>query len=51
MEQQIDSENQKIQYEGQTITVHIPDCCREGWEDCPHVVRADREKIKRNIGL
>lgn len=29
----------------------IPDCCREGWPDCPHVVNREPVKNKRNIGL
>jgi len=28
----------------------IPECCTEGWESCPHVVRRDKPS-KRNIGL
>lgn len=31
-------------------TMIIPECCREGWESCPHVVNR-KEKIKSNIGL
>lgn len=32
------------------ISWQIPECCREGWKSCPHVVK--RQKIsKRNIGL
>lgn len=29
----------------------IPDCCREGWEDCPHVINREPERVRRNIGL
>jgi hypothetical protein len=28
----------------------IPECCREGWESCPHVLKKQR-KTKTNIGL
>lgn len=28
----------------------IPECCREGWDSCPHVVKRDT-KAKRNIAL
>lgn len=28
----------------------IPECCREGWDSCPHVPKKQR-KIKGNIGL
>lgn len=30
--------------------IRIPDCCREGWENCPHVVNRQK-KTKTNIGL
>jgi len=30
--------------------IKIPDCCVEGWDSCPHVVKRQR-KIKQNIGL
>jgi hypothetical protein len=29
----------------------IPECCREGHPDCPHVVGREEETPKRNIGL
>lgn len=30
----------------------IPICCREGWEDCPHVVGNHvTRKERRNIGM
>lgn len=32
------------------IVIQIPDCCREGREDCPHVVKKQKPK-KQNIGL
>lgn len=30
--------------------IRIPDCCREGWPNCPHVLKKQK-KIKRNIAL
>ena len=30
--------------------IQIPECCREGWESCQHVVRKP-EKVKRNIAI
>lgn len=29
----------------------IPECCREGWDACPHVVNRVTKPAKRNIGL
>lgn len=28
----------------------IPECCQEGWDDCPHAVHKEREKPK-NIAV
>ena len=28
----------------------VPQCCREGWDSCTHVVKK-QGKIKRNVGL
>lgn len=28
----------------------IPDCCKEGWADCPHTPKQQKPK-KQNIGL
>jgi len=28
----------------------IPECCIEGWKNCPHVAKKKR-KVKKNIGL
>lgn len=28
----------------------IPQCCREGWDSCPHVLKKPK-KVKNNIGL
>lgn len=30
---------------------NVPICCREGWDNCPHVVKRQNKKIKNNIGL
>lgn len=30
--------------------VLIPECCREGWASCPHVVKKNKP-AKRNLGL
>ena len=32
------------------INIRIPQCCEEGWDDCPHAVQKVREKPK-NIAL
>ena len=29
----------------------VPECCREGWDDCPHVVNREEVRRKNNIGL
>jgi hypothetical protein len=29
----------------------IPDCCKEGWENCPHVVNRPKRPQKQNIAL
>lgn len=29
----------------------IPECCREGWDNCPHVINRPKEETKHNIGL
>lgn len=46
-------EEEKKQKEILETDIHnwrVPDCCREGWANCPHTVK--RQKIKRiNIGL
>lgn len=33
------------------VTLIIPECCREGWPDCPHVVNRTPEVKRKNIGL
>ena len=30
--------------------IKIPECCREGWENCPHTVKKPK-KVKRQIAL
>lgn len=32
------------------VTFLIPECCREGWDTCPHVVKRVKP-TKKNIGL
>lgn len=32
------------------VSMFIPDCCREGWTNCPHVV-SKKKTVKTNIGL
>lgn len=34
----------------QVEDIRIPDCCREGWANCPHVIRQERRN-KTNVGL
>lgn len=36
--------------EEEIVPVWLPQCCREGWPDCPHVPKKQR-KIKVNIGV
>jgi hypothetical protein len=28
--------------------MHIPECCREGWPDCPHVINRKLEPKRTN---
>ncbi len=28
----------------------IPECCKEGWDSCTHVIQKQR-KVKRNVAL
>lgn len=32
------------------VNIIIPECCREGWETCPHVAKRERPR-RGNIGL
>lgn len=41
-----DSEIKEISVENMII----PQCCREGWDSCPHVLKKPK-KTKNNIGL
>lgn len=36
---------------GESVTLQIPQCCREGWESCPHVVNREEKPVRHNIGL
>ena len=29
----------------------VPQCCREGWDTCKHVIKRDKKPRKGNIGL
>lgn len=29
----------------------VPECCREGWDSCPHVVNRDVKPKRTNVGL
>ena len=31
--------------------IKIPQCCREGWDNCKHVINKPKDKRKVNIGL
>jgi hypothetical protein len=37
--------------ESDRLQVIIPECCREGWDTCPHVVKRDDRPKRNNIGL
>jgi hypothetical protein len=52
-ENQERKEETKLLGEIQVIGVEnmiIPQCCREGWDSCPHVQKKHK-KTKTNIGL
>ena len=36
--------------EDKVIQIIIPECCRGGWETCPHVPNRQK-KVKQNIGV
>ena len=36
--------------EEKVVRMIIPECCREGWDSCPHVIKKPK-KTKTNIGL
>lgn len=33
------------------VILQIPQCCREGWDDCIHVAKKTKVKRRSNIGL
>ena len=37
--------------EQKEVLIFIPECCREGWDSCIHVVQSNLKKKKTNIGL
>jgi len=37
--------------EGDRLNIIIPECCREGWDACPHVVNKQEKRTKTNIGV
>lgn len=37
--------------ESKDLVVNIPECCRKGLPDCPHVMDRDVKSKKTNIGL
>lgn len=45
-----DKEEKKEDEVQQPMEIIIPQCCREGWASCPHVLRSQR-KEKTNVGL
>lgn len=46
-----EGENEPVQmFTVDNINIIIPQCCREGWDDCPHAVHKEREKPK-NVAL
>lgn len=40
-----------IDGKGNTVNMHLPRCCVEGWEDCQHVINKPQRQKKTNIGL
>lgn len=42
--------DKEIKLNQRELEILIPDCCREGWPDCPHIAKKPKKK-KRNIGL
>lgn len=46
------NEETETKEDEEPIVMLIPDCCREHWDTCPHVVNRDLYKDKRkNIGF
>ena len=42
--------DKKDEVKFENLSIIIPECCREGWANCPHSVKRDK-KAKGNIGL
>lgn len=49
-ENMVQSNNEEKKEEAPVLSFQIPACCREGWEDCPHIPKQERS-AKENIGL
>lgn len=47
----MNDKNNRLKEVSEIIVPQIPQCCREGWDNCPHVVNRDKQQKKRNIGL
>ena len=45
-----DDEDEPKEIEAGMVNIIIPQCCREGWDDCKHAVHKEREKPK-NIAV
>lgn len=45
------NEDKEQEEKEEPIIMLIPDCCREHWDTCPHVVNKDYKPRKGNIGL
>lgn len=43
-------EKQKEKKDIKSFIIHIPDCCREGRDDCKHGVKKIKPQ-KQNVGL
>jgi hypothetical protein len=39
-----------MEEEEKPIQIEIPECCREGWDSCPHCVKKEKE-TKPNVGV
>lgn len=46
-----DETSQSDPLEQHVIEVIIPICCREGHDDCPHVINRPEKPAKKNIGV
>lgn len=36
--------------EVETVSILVPQCCREGWPTCPHVIQRPKP-ARKNVGL